>query len=62
MNSTKIKEMLRMLAETKKKNFGEQKQVYVKSGTVKTQFFRSNEIMTDPFTNKLSITSFESLI
>ena len=51
-----------MLAETKKKNFGEQKQVYVKSGTVKTQFFRSNENMTDPFTNKLSITSFESLI
>ena len=45
----------------KKKNFGEQKQVRVKDGTVKIQLVRSEENVADPFTEKLSNGPFESL-
>ena len=42
-----------MLTETKKKNFGDQKQVYVKHGKVKIQLVRSEAYMEDPFTKNL---------
>ena len=43
----KIKGILSMLVEKKKNNSCEQKQVYVKNGTVKIQFFCSEEIKTE---------------
>ena len=53
--------MLNLLAETKKKNFSEQKQAYMKYRKVKIEFFCSEENMADPFTKNLSNGPFESL-
>ena len=53
--------MLSMLAETKNRKFGDQKQVYVKDGAAKIQSVRSEENMVDPFKNNLITGPFESL-
>ena len=53
--------MLSMLAETKKRNFGDQKQVYIKDGAVKIQYVRSEENMADTFKKNLITGPFESL-
>ena len=48
-------------ARRKKKNFGDQKQVYVKHGTVKIQLVCSETYTEDPFTKNLSSRPFEFL-